>query len=247
MYDLCNLNKRPGQKVRKSISLEDLVRAHCPEDLHITKSHAALEKGVRTSNWEAWPLSEEQIEYAAKDAALGVMAFRHFFDKTGDKQQMSIEAAEALTDLETADSTNIAKKDSASKSKSKESVTENGEEAAAKAKKDASNQHFFQAMRNSILKPPNLGKKEHPSGDKNALAKVCIIVSGILDSFERSDLEKYVKEHGGSVSKAVSAKVTHLVTDHGEAGPSKLAKCTELGIPVVSEDVILKMVKDSKQ
>merc|ERR1712072_1658211 len=102
------------------------------------------------------------------------------------------------------------------------------------------------AMRNSVLKPPNLGKKDHPEGAKNALAKVCIIVSGILDSFERADLEEYVKKHGGSVSKSVTGKVTHLVTDHGEAGPSKIAKCKELGIPCVSEDVILKMVSDAQ-
>merc|ERR1712139_749652 len=99
-------------------------------------------------------------------------------------------------------------------------------------------------MRNSIISPPNLGNKEHPAGPKNALANVCIVVSGILDSFERADLEKYVKEHGGSVAKSVTSKVTHLVTDHGEAGPSKLSKCKELNIPIVSEDVILKMVSD---
>merc|ERR1712232_683963 len=100
-------------------------------------------------------------------------------------------------------------------------------------------------MRNSNVKAPNIGKKDHPKGSEDALVNVCIVVSGTLDSFERSDMEEYVKEHGGKVSKSVTAKVTHLVTDHGEAGPSKLAKCKELGIPVVSEDVILKMVSNS--
>merc|ERR1711904_737170 len=109
------------------------------------------------------------------------------------------------------------------------------------AQKD-NKQNFFMAMRNSIVKAPNVGKKHHPEGSSNALAGVCIIVSGVLDSFERADMEAYVKKHGGSVSKSVTAKVTHLVTDHGEAGPSKLAKCKEFGIPVVSEDVILDMV-----
>merc|ERR1712232_798940 len=100
-------------------------------------------------------------------------------------------------------------------------------------------------MRNSSVKPPNLGVKPHPRGSKNALASVCIIVSGCLDSFERKDMEKYVMDHGGKVSKTVTAKVTHLVHDHGEAGPSKMAKCKELGIPCVSEDVILDMVANS--
>merc|ERR1712032_1431378 len=89
---------------------------------------------------------------------------------------------------------------------------------------DEQKAHFFQCMRNKAVSPPNIG---------------------IKDSFERKDFEQYVKDHGGKVSSGVTAKVTHLVNDHGEAGPSKQAKCKEFGIPIVSEDVILKMVKDS--
>lgn len=272
LYDLSNLNKVQGQKLRKAVSLEDLVQSHCPEDMHISKGHTAMTKGVRTSNWEAWPLSQEQIEYAAKDAALGVMAFVHKFGMGGSDHQLSKEALESLVNLEEANQENIVKKKAASKRKEIEGADEadpttvdakgprqkkkktdaksastdavgETDSTAAAPKKD--HQHFFVAMRNSILKPPNLGKKEHPQGAKDALKGVCIIVSGILDSFERKDLEKYVMEHGGSVSKSVTNKVTHLVTDHGEAGPSKLAKCKELNIPSVSEDVILEMVNKS--
>jgi hypothetical protein len=253
LYDLCNLNKKPGQKVRKSISLEDLVRNHCPEDMHIAKAEAALEKGVRTSNWEAWPLSSEQIEYAAKDAALGVLTFQSKFNMDASEHKLNQPAIDALVSLEEATKDSIAHTKASS---AKKGETKKGEGQAAgvdtsatsstgsTAQKD-NKQNFFMAMRNSIVKAPNVGKKHHPEGSSNALASVCIIVSGVLDSFERADMEAYVKRHGGSVSKSVTAKVTHLVTDHGEAGPSKLAKCKELGIPCVSEDVILKMVSDS--
>merc|ERR1712070_919840 len=110
---------------------------------------------------------------------------------------------------------------------------------------DEQKAHFFQCMRNKSLSVPNLGIKDHPKGAKDVLSKVVVVVSGLLDSFERKDFEQYVKDHGGKVSSSITAKVTHLVNDHGEAGPSKQAKCKELGIPMVSEDVILKMVKDS--
>jgi hypothetical protein len=110
---------------------------------------------------------------------------------------------------------------------------------------DEQKANFFQHMRSKNVKPPNLGQKDHPKGPCDALAKICVVVSGTLDSFERADMEKYVQDHGGKVSKTVTSKVTHLVTDHGEAGPAKLAKCKELGIPVVSEDVILQMVSPS--
>jgi len=262
LYDLCNLNRKAGQKLKKAGSLEDLVRTHCPQDMHIVKADAAMEKGVRTGNWEAWPLSAEQIEYAAKDAVLGVMAFVHRFDSGSSDRKLSKEAIESLVDLEETTVESLASsKEKAEKAASKKKGKKNSgaestpaagdgdstpaegdAEAAPKEKKDS--QHFFIAMRNSVLKAPNIGKKDHPQGPKDALAGVCIIVSGILDSFERKDLEEYVKAHGGTVSKGVTGKVTHLVTDHGEAGPSKLAKCKELNIPCVSEDVILKLVSD---
>jgi len=110
---------------------------------------------------------------------------------------------------------------------------------------DEQKANFFQCMRNRTISPPNIGVKEHPKGGNDALSKVVVIVSGILDSFERKDFEQYVLDHGGKVSKGVTSKVTHLVNDHGEAGPAKQAKCKEFGIPMVSEDVILNMVKDS--
>jgi len=128
---------------------------------------------------------------------------------------------------------------------------EDGEATEGDAKKqkrvltDEQKANFFQCMRNKSISPPNIGIKEHPKGAKDVLSNVVVIVSGILDSFERKDFEKYVLDHGGKLSKAVTAKVTHLVNDHGEAGPAKQAKCKEFGIPMVSEDVILKMVKDS--
>jgi len=274
LYDLSNLNKKAGQKLRKGISLEDLVRTHCPEDMHIAKSHEAMSKGVRTGNWEAWPLSAEQIEYAAKDAALGVMAFMNRFGMDGSVTELTKEALEALENLEEANSETV-KATTAKKASSKANVedgnTESGEATSSKkaaskkkgaqaaseakedgeedsspteAKKEKDNTHFFIAMRNSVLKAPNIGKKDHPQGPKDALKGICTIVSGILDSFERKDMDEYVKAHGGTVSKAVTSKVTHLITDHGEAGPSKVAKCKELGIPCVSEDVILQMVRD---
>lgn len=234
LYDLSGLNKQAGTKVKKSISLEDVVRKHCPEDMHISKSDAVLSKGVRTSNWEAWPLTAEQVEYAAKDAALGVQAFIHRFEMA-DGTQLSKGASDALVTLEEPCAPDAAKQEAL--------AVANLEKAA----EDPGNKpNFFIAMRNSALKAPNIGNKAHPDGSKDALKKVNIVVSGILDSFERKDFEQYVIKHGGIVSKGITGKVTHLVSDHGEAGPSKVAKCKELGIPMVSEDVILQLVSASK-
>lgn len=332
LYDLGSMDSG-----KKAVSLEDMVRAHCPSELHITKAAAIGEKGVRTSNWEAWPLSAQQLDYSARDAALSVLAFVHRFSMAGDNS-LSDAAREALVDLkhaEVEESADVpmpsadvlptvpeatakqepepkakakakakAKGKAKSKAGGKEAASaiapgpekeadeaktstlateatpspkkrksdaemktgkktkgetkqdegddegaEEGKEGDAKKQKrvltDEQKAHFFQCMRNKAISPPNIGVKEHPKGKKDALSKVVVIVSGILDSFERKDFEQYVMDHGGKVSKGVTGKVTHLVNDHGEAGPSKQAKCKEFGIPMVSEDVILKMVADS--
>ena len=55
----------------------------------------------------------------------------------------------------------------------------------------------------------------------------------------------YVTKYGGKIVKSVTRAVTHLVNDHGEVGPSKLAKCKKNGVPIVGEDVILELVRQS--
>ena len=106
---------------------------------------------------------------------------------------------------------------------------------------------FFRMQRNRSTLPPNAGRKEYPEGNADALAGVCIVVSGVLDSMTRDEFSQYVARHGGRTSKSVTRKVTHLVTDHGEAGPSKLKKCSSFGIKVVGEDAILGMVAENAQ
>lgn len=228
IYDLQTLNKKTGRSNAKDASLEAVVKKHCPQEMHLNKAGST----VRTSNWEDWPLTEEQVLYASRDAGLGLMAFMFKFGmSTSSSPELSTAAVNALDGLGSVDTCSSPEAAKVMKKPSASNLS-----AGQKA-------NFFQHMRNKGVTPPNIGKKDHPKGSKDALAEVCIVVSGTLDSFERSDMEKYVQEHGGKVSKNVTAKVTHLVTDHGEAGPSKLAKCEELGIPVVSEDVILNMVR----
>ena len=90
-------------------------------------------------------------------------------------------------------------------------------------------------------------EERNPEGNADALAGVCIVVSGVLDSMARDEFSQYVARHGGRTSKSVTRKVTHLVTDHGEAGPSKLKKCSSFDIKVVGEDAILGMVAENAQ
>jgi len=73
------------------------------------------------------------------------------------------------------------------------------------------------------------------------LAGMTFVVTGTLPNFSRDEAHAFIKEHGGKVAGSVSSKTTYLVA--GEAAGSKLAKATELGIPVLSEEELKRLVE----
>jgi DNA ligase (NAD+) len=72
------------------------------------------------------------------------------------------------------------------------------------------------------------------------LVGMTFVVTGTLPTFSRDEAHAFIKQHGGKVAGSVSSKTTYLVA--GEAAGSKLAKATELGIPVLSEDELKRLV-----
>ena len=67
------------------------------------------------------------------------------------------------------------------------------------------------------------------------------VLTGTLPTLKRRDAQKIIEENGGKVSGSVSKKTDYVVA--GEEAGSKLKKANELGIPVISEEVFLDMIK----
>jgi DNA ligase (NAD+) len=66
------------------------------------------------------------------------------------------------------------------------------------------------------------------------LAGLSVVVTGTLERWSREAAEEAVKSHGGKAPGTVSKKTTAVVV--GESpGAAKLAKASELGIPVIDE------------
>lgn len=65
------------------------------------------------------------------------------------------------------------------------------------------------------------------------LAGKVFVVTGTLEHFTRTEIQEYIKQHGGKVTGSVSKKTDYLVA--GESAGSKLDKARELGVPVISE------------
>jgi len=83
----------------------------------------------------------------------------------------------------------------------------------------------------------------HPSepAAQGALAGRTIVVTGTLAGISRPEAEDLIRQHGGTASGSVSRR-THFVLAGADAG-SKLAKATELGIPVIDLETLMRMIQ----
>jgi DNA ligase (NAD+) len=80
-----------------------------------------------------------------------------------------------------------------------------------------------------------------PSG---ALAGKTFVLTGTLPSLSRDDAKALIESHGGKVSGSVSKRTDFVVA--GDEPGSKLEKARALGIAVLDEDGLLKLVQGAK-
>ena len=69
-----------------------------------------------------------------------------------------------------------------------------------------------------------------------------VVVTGSLETFSRTEAEEAVRAAGGHAASSVSAKTSYLVA--GEKAGSKLARATQLGVPVLDEDGFRKLLQE---
>lgn len=74
----------------------------------------------------------------------------------------------------------------------------------------------------------------------NALGGMTFVLTGTLPSMTRDEASALIKEHGGKVSSSVSSKTTYVVA--GDEAGSKLTKARALGVSVIDEASLRKML-----
>ncbi len=84
-------------------------------------------------------------------------------------------------------------------------------------------------------------KKEKKEAASSVFAGKTFVITGTLPSMGRSEAKDLIEANGGKVTGSVSKKTDYLVA--GEAAGSKLDKAQALGIPVLSEEELLKMIE----
>ena len=78
-----------------------------------------------------------------------------------------------------------------------------------------------------------------------ALSGLTFVVTGTLPTLSREEVSELIKQNGGKASSSVSKKTDYVVA--GEAAGSKLTKATELGVPVIDEAALLKMIRKDRE
>ncbi|WP_297634274.1 NAD-dependent DNA ligase LigA [Caldilinea sp.] len=73
------------------------------------------------------------------------------------------------------------------------------------------------------------------------LAGLTFVVTGTLPGFTRTEVEEFIKAHGGKVAGSVSSKTSYVVA--GEAAGGKLTKAQQLGVPVIDEATLRAMAE----
>ncbi len=88
----------------------------------------------------------------------------------------------------------------------------------------------------------NMTKEETLGGD-NIFEGQTFVITGTLPNMGRKEAAELIESHGGKVSGSVSKKTSYVVA--GESAGSKLDKANSLGITVLSEEELLKLIEEA--
>ncbi|MCC8074872.1 MAG: NAD-dependent DNA ligase LigA [Clostridiales bacterium] len=98
-------------------------------------------------------------------------------------------------------------------------------------------QHLIQALREAGV---NFQSTEEKPGEK--LKGLTFVLTGTLAQMKRNEAKKLIEQNGGKVSGSVSKKTSYVVA--GEAAGSKLTKAQSLGVPILTEEELLEMLRN---
>jgi len=76
----------------------------------------------------------------------------------------------------------------------------------------------------------------------DVLSGKTFVVSGVFASFSRDGIKQAIEDHGGKVQSGISSKTNYLVAG-AESGPAKLDKAEKLGVQIISEEQLIKLME----
>jgi DNA ligase (NAD+) len=87
---------------------------------------------------------------------------------------------------------------------------------------------------------PQMEVKKSGAASTGSLAGKTIVVTGTLKKYKRDAIEALIQEHGGRAAGSVSKKTDFVLA--GEEAGSKLDKARQLGVKIIDEDELERLI-----
>ncbi len=108
---------------------------------------------------------------------------------------------------------------------------------------------YFRNIKNREIVEKLLGSgiefETKTANESNVLSGKTFLITGTLSGFTRDEAKDFIVRNGGRILSSVSKKLDYLVV--GEDPGSKLNKAQDMGIKIISEEELIRMVKEGKK
>lgn len=119
-------------------------------------------------------------------------------------------------------------------------------EVLAKAWRDYFDQEKNNLQLDHLLQVLDIQKESVPEGEGIFQGKTFVITGSLTHFSNRKELQNLIESLGGKAAGSVSSKTSYLINNDTASNSSKNKKAKELGIPILSEEDFLTMVKENE-
>jgi DNA ligase (NAD+) len=102
------------------------------------------------------------------------------------------------------------------------------------------NKNVIKKLKAAGVWPQGGARANAKSRASNTFEGKTFVITGTLPTFSRDDAKEFIESHGGKVTDSVSKKTSYLVL--GEAPGSKHEKAKSLGVKIIEEEELKKLV-----
>lgn len=82
---------------------------------------------------------------------------------------------------------------------------------------------------------------------KQIFAGVNFVITGSVEHFaNRGEVKELIESLGGKVTGSVTSRTNYLINNDVTSTSSKNKKANDLGVPIISEETFLKMIKENE-
>ena len=112
-------------------------------------------------------------------------------------------------------------------------------ESAAEFFEKEENRDLIERLRREIILP----EKKEETGEGALFGKQFVITGKVVSFANRNALKEAIEQAGGKVTGTVSAKTDYLINNDAASSSSKNKAARELGIPILSEEDFLRLLR----